>query len=172
MTGILNQSSISTIDGKNSYGKTIEAIGFDYFTGGVIDGNWKSLGYQTAAVVTIAAWSFIFSYAILFVINKIPGLHLRITAEEELKGQDHSEIGEVAYEFQSMIFGKKSGSGSRLFSFSKHELPLRLRNDKIEVDKKADMEIPVENEIKADVAEVKSVIILPNSVANHTCFFI
>lgn len=84
MTGVLHQKSISLLDGVET-------------EGGAIDGNWTKVGQQIAACVSIAAWSFFMSYAILFIINKIPGLQLRVTPDEERDGQDVSEMGESAY---------------------------------------------------------------------------
>ncbi|KAL3248821.1 hypothetical protein ABHI18_011865 [Aspergillus niger] len=45
------------------------------------------------------AYSFFGSCIILFVINLIPGLHLRIPEEEEILGVDDAEIGEFAYDY-------------------------------------------------------------------------
>lgn len=81
-TGLFHQKYISMLDG----------VGTE---GGAVDGNWKKVGQQLVACISIAAWSFIMSYAILFIINKIPGLHLRVSAEEEREGQDVSEMGEL-----------------------------------------------------------------------------
>jgi Amt family ammonium transporter len=141
MTGILHQKAIPAMDGKIT-------------NGGALDGNWISLWYQTLACVTIAAWSFFLSYAILFVINKIPGLHLRITAAEELKGQDHTEIGEAAYQFHSnnsMVFHRKSnasGVGSHVKQDGMLAAPtLRIKNDD-------NMVGDVANEVKGGYLEV------------------
>lgn len=92
MTGLLHQKSIAMLDGVET-------------EGGAIDGNWTKVGQQIAACLSIAAWSFFMSYFILFIINKIPGLQLRVSPEEERDGQDVSEMGESAYEFD-MGFGK------------------------------------------------------------------
>lgn len=42
------------------------------------------------------AYSFFGSCIILFLINLIPGLHLRISEEDEILGTDDAEIGEFA----------------------------------------------------------------------------
>jgi ammonium transporter, Amt family len=44
--------------------------------------------YQLIGSSTIAAYSFFITYAILFIINKIPGLHLRPDELEEFAGAD------------------------------------------------------------------------------------
>lgn len=43
-------------------------------------------------------WSFLMTYAILFLMNKIPGLELRVDAASARLGLDKKEIGESAYE--------------------------------------------------------------------------
>ncbi|TPX66253.1 hypothetical protein SpCBS45565_g04581 [Spizellomyces sp. 'palustris'] len=85
MTGIFAQKWIASLDG-------------GVIDGGWVDGNFKQVGYQLAGSVTIAAWSFTISYIILYVMNKIPGLHLRPTEADELIGNDLTELGEHAYE--------------------------------------------------------------------------
>ena len=69
--------------------------------GGWINGNFIQLGYQIAGTAAIAAWSFIISYILLMIINKIPGLELRASEYEETLGSDRAEMGEVAYEVVS-----------------------------------------------------------------------
>ena len=39
------------------------------------------------------------SCAILFVINIIPGLHLRASEQDEIMGMDDAEVGEFAYDY-------------------------------------------------------------------------
>jgi Amt family ammonium transporter len=58
------------------------------YAGGWWNHNWKQMGYQLAAATTCAAWSFVVSIILLFVINKIPGCHIRATEDEELLGLD------------------------------------------------------------------------------------
>jgi len=43
--------------------------------------------------------SFIRTYVILFLINLVPGLSLRVPAEEEELGLDDAELGEFAYNY-------------------------------------------------------------------------
>jgi hypothetical protein len=40
-------------------------------------------------------WAFLVSFIILYTINKIPGLHLRQSEEDETRGGDMAEMGEV-----------------------------------------------------------------------------
>ncbi|KAF1816003.1 ammonium transporter [Eremomyces bilateralis CBS 781.70] len=65
----------------------LDGVSTDY-EGGWWNRHWKQMGYQLAAAVTCAAWSFVISCILLFIINKIPGLHLRCSEEEELEGLD------------------------------------------------------------------------------------
>ncbi|KAJ3058791.1 hypothetical protein HK102_010315 [Quaeritorhiza haematococci] len=85
ITGVFAQKWVGLLDGT--------AI-----NGGWVDGNFIQVGYQLAGAVAIAAWSFIVSYLILTLINFVPGLRLRASEEDELKGGDLGEMGEVAYE--------------------------------------------------------------------------
>jgi Amt family ammonium transporter len=59
--------------------------------------HWAQVGYQFADATAGAAWSFAITYIILFVMNKIPGLSLRVDRDAELQGLDVAEIGEMAY---------------------------------------------------------------------------
>jgi len=66
---------------------------------GWIQHNWKQLYIQFAYVVACLAWSFCISALIAFIINKIPGLHLRASEEAELLGMDDDQLGEFAYDY-------------------------------------------------------------------------
>ena len=54
-------------------------------------------GKQLAAVVLVSVYSFVLSFILLKVINKIPGLHLLPSDEELAVGLDQSFHGEKAY---------------------------------------------------------------------------
>ncbi|KAJ3326595.1 hypothetical protein HDU91_004604, partial [Kappamyces sp. JEL0680] len=86
-TGLFASKAIVGLDGLSIPG------------GAFVDGNWMLLAYNLAGSVTILAYSFVGTTIILFLINYIPGFHFRPNHEEELLGGDHSEMGEVAYEF-------------------------------------------------------------------------
>lgn len=62
--------------------------------GGFLNHNYIQLGYQLADSVSGGAYSFILTTAILFIMNLIPGLHLRASEEAEILGIDDAEIGE------------------------------------------------------------------------------
>jgi Amt family ammonium transporter len=70
--------------------------GYTVIPGGWLNHNWVQLGYQLADSVTGGTYSFFGSCIILFIINLIPGLHLRVTEEAEVMGMDDAEIGEFA----------------------------------------------------------------------------
>ncbi|ROT34500.1 ammonium transporter 1 [Sodiomyces alkalinus F11] len=67
--------------------------------GGWIEGHFVQLGYQLAGTVAGVAWSFVMTCLILFVLNLIPGLSLRVSPEEEELGLDDVQCGEFAYDY-------------------------------------------------------------------------
>lgn len=66
--------------------------------GGWWERNWIQMGYQLAAATTCAAWSFGVSCILLFIINKIPGMHLRATEEDEIRGLDYKYFDDAECE--------------------------------------------------------------------------
>ena len=64
---------------------------------GLVEGNIEQLGIQAVGVGATIAYSFIVSLIILFVLDKIPGLGLRISEREEDEGLDLVSHGERAY---------------------------------------------------------------------------
>jgi len=85
LTGIFAQSEITLLD--NSLP----------IPGGWLNQNWIQVGYQLADSVTGMSYSFVVTYALLFIMDKIPGLSLRADPESEAKGLDETELGELAY---------------------------------------------------------------------------
>lgn len=69
--------------------------------GGWINGHYKQLGIQIADSVSGMSYSFLGSCVILFVINLIPGCHLRASEEDEIIGMDEADIGEFAVRLPS-----------------------------------------------------------------------
>jgi ammonium transporter, Amt family len=67
--------------------------------GGWLNHNWIQLGYQLADSVSGFAYSFFGTCIILFVMNLIPGLSLRASADEEVLGMDDAQLGEFAYDY-------------------------------------------------------------------------
>jgi Amt family ammonium transporter len=73
--------------------------GFSVISGGWLNRNWVQLGYQLADSVAGFSYSFGMTCIILFIMNFIPGLSLRVTAEEEEMGLDDGQLGEFAYDY-------------------------------------------------------------------------
>jgi hypothetical protein len=83
----------------------------DSYDGGWWDHNWIQMGYQLAAAVTCAAWSFTVTCILLFVINRIPGCHIRASEEDELRGLDFKYLHDVDEEMESKLFGGAGPGG-------------------------------------------------------------
>ena len=73
--------------------------GFTVIPGGWLNHNWIQLGYQLADCVAGFSYSFVMTCVILFLMNLVPGLSLRATAEEEEIGLDDAQLGEFAYDY-------------------------------------------------------------------------
>jgi Amt family ammonium transporter len=73
--------------------------GFSSIPGGWIEKNYVQLGYQLAGSVAGFSWSFVLTCIILFLMNLIPGLSLRVSADEEDLGLDDGQLGEFAYDY-------------------------------------------------------------------------
>ncbi|CAN3369117.1 ammonium transporter Mep2p [Diutina catenulata] len=65
--------------------------------GGWMNHHWKQLGYQLAASVSVAAWSFVVTSILLLAMDRIPFLRIRLHEDEELMGTDLAQIGEFTY---------------------------------------------------------------------------
>jgi Amt family ammonium transporter len=76
--------------------------GFSEIDGGWLNHHWIQLAYQLCDGVTGMAYSFVLSCIILFLLNFIPGLHLRASEQEEIMGMDETEIGEFAYDVSAV----------------------------------------------------------------------
>lgn len=77
-------------------------IGYDGATdhaGGWIDHNYKQLYIQIVYILATAAYSGAVTAVLCFVIDKIPGCHLRIDYNAEELGVDEDQIGEFAYDY-------------------------------------------------------------------------
>lgn len=85
LTGVFAQKSIAAVDGSE-------------IKGGWLDGNWIQVPIQLLDTLAGMVWSFCVTALILFVINKIPGLHLRADREDEKEGLDFAELGITMYE--------------------------------------------------------------------------
>ena len=73
--------------------------GFTEIDGGWLNQHWVQLAIQLADGVTGMVYSFTVSCLILFILNFIPGFHLRASENEEIMGIDETEVGEFAYDY-------------------------------------------------------------------------
>ncbi|KAF3064814.1 Ammonium transporter 1 [Daldinia childiae] len=87
LTGLFAADYIAALDG------------FTAIPGGWINHNYVQLGYQIADCVAGFSYSFVLTCVILFVLNLIPGLSLRVSAENEEIGIDDDQLGEFAYDY-------------------------------------------------------------------------
>lgn len=79
-------------------------IGLDGVNTGLINGGWlnhnyKQLYIQLAYVLAATSYAFVMSAILAYIINYIPGLHLRASEEAELLGMDDDQLGEFAYDY-------------------------------------------------------------------------
>ncbi|ORZ22130.1 ammonium transporter AmtB-like domain-containing protein, partial [Absidia repens] len=72
MTGIFAEKYIATLD------DTIIA-------GGWLNGHWVQVPFQLADATASAAWSFCVTYVILLVMDRIPGLSMRVPRENDIQ---------------------------------------------------------------------------------------
>lgn len=67
--------------------------------GGWINQHYVQLGYQLADSVAGFSYSFVLTCIILFLMNLVPGLSLRVSPAEEELGLDDGQLGEFAYDY-------------------------------------------------------------------------
>jgi Amt family ammonium transporter len=67
--------------------------------GGWIEKHYVQLGYQLAGSCAGFAWSFTLTCIILFLMNLIPGMALRVSSDDEDLGLDDVQLGEFAYDY-------------------------------------------------------------------------
>lgn len=77
----------------------LDGVNTGLFPGGWIEHEWKQLYIQFAYIVAASAYAFGVSALLAFLIDKIPGLHLRASEEAELLGMDDDQLGEFAYDY-------------------------------------------------------------------------
>jgi len=77
----------------------LDGVNTGLINGGWVNHNWKQLYVQFAYICAAAAWAFVVSAIIAYLINKVPGLHLRASEEAELMGMDEDQMGEFAYDY-------------------------------------------------------------------------
>jgi len=75
--------------------------GATVISGGWMNHHYVQLGYQLAGATATLIWSFGISCIILFTMNHIPYLKLRMSLEDEVTGTDEIEIGEIGYDWEA-----------------------------------------------------------------------
>jgi len=78
-----------------NYVPAMDGVSGASYAGGWWNRNFKQVGYQLAAATACASWAFVVSCILLFIINKIPGCHIRATEEDEVRGLDHKYFMDV-----------------------------------------------------------------------------
>ena len=84
--GLFADSAIIALDGVNTSAR-----------GGWLDHNWKQLYVQLAYVVACTAYAFVVTALIAAGLNRVPGLYLRASVEDEMLGMDDTEVGLLSY---------------------------------------------------------------------------
>ncbi|KAK3949859.1 ammonium transporter family-domain-containing protein [Pseudoneurospora amorphoporcata] len=73
----------------------LDGVSGSSYTGRWWSRNFRQLGRQFAGATTAAAWPFVISRILLFIIHKIPGLHLRASEDSEIRGLDIKYLEDV-----------------------------------------------------------------------------
>ncbi|KNA94325.1 ammonium permease [Fusarium oxysporum f. sp. lycopersici 4287] len=91
--------------------------GYSRIKGGWVERHWAQMGYQLADSICGGLYSFVVTCIILFLMNLIPGLRLRVDSDAEVQGIDDAEIGEFAYDYveltREVVSDIDNESGSR-----------------------------------------------------------
>jgi len=82
LTGIFAQNAIASTDGASD------------IAGGALDGHWVQIGYQIADSVAVTAYAFAVTYALVALVDCIPGLQVLATDDAIIEGMDAAEMGE------------------------------------------------------------------------------
>ncbi|KAG7881168.1 hypothetical protein KL938_003298 [Ogataea parapolymorpha] len=80
--------------------------------GGWIYHHWKQMGYQFAGWISITVWSFVATYAICFLVDKIPGCKLKGIEEAEEMGMDFYEMAEYDGGLEEYVRDRKDSGVS------------------------------------------------------------
>lgn len=94
-----------------------KTYGLGAIEGGWLDGNWEQMLHQLADTAAGLGWSFGVTFLILFIMNKIPGLSLRVDSETERVGIDLGEHGVSCYEHVEEIRVQSRNSTDGLFQY-------------------------------------------------------
>ncbi|KAJ3336725.1 hypothetical protein HDU93_002308 [Gonapodya sp. JEL0774] len=99
LTGVFAQRSIKAMNLYPNIGSVNQACLDTLPALGWLDGNWIQVAKQLAGASAGAAWSFLVTYAIVSIMQKIPGLQLRVSQWTEVLGSDQGEMGEMSYDY-------------------------------------------------------------------------
>lgn len=77
----------------------LDGVNTGIIQGGWLDHNWRQFYVQLAYICAATGWSFVVSLLLAYLVNIIPGLHLRASEEAELLGMDDDQLGEFAYDY-------------------------------------------------------------------------
>ncbi|EAA32441.1 hypothetical protein GE21DRAFT_7486 [Neurospora crassa] len=91
LTGIFAADYIAALDGVS--------IGDSAIAGGWVNHHYIQLAYQLADSVAGFSYSFVMTCVILFLLNLVPGLSLRVDHHQEDIGLDDDQLGEFAYDY-------------------------------------------------------------------------
>jgi len=83
LTGIFADSAISALDGST-------------LAPGAWNGNGIQVGKQFAEITSISAYSFVVTCILLLILKYIPGMHLRVSEEAEMRGLDLDQFFDEA----------------------------------------------------------------------------
>ncbi len=86
LTGLFSADYIAALDGATE------------IDGGWLNHHYKQLGYQLAAATSTLLWSFVVSSIILYIMDRIPFLKLRLDENDEQLGTDLVQIGEFTFQ--------------------------------------------------------------------------
>lgn len=95
LTGIFADSAISALDGS-----TLAPGGWN--------GNGIQVGKQFAEITAISSYSFVVTCALLFILKYVPGMHLRVSEDAEMRGLDLDQFfDEQIGESEWSVFGRE-----------------------------------------------------------------
>ncbi|KAJ3076279.1 hypothetical protein HDU98_004578 [Podochytrium sp. JEL0797] len=81
LTGLFAQHVVTDVDAPGS-------------TSGWVDGVWIQIPVQMAAVAAVGAWASVWTVVLILFLERVCGLKMRCTTEEEIEGLDIAEIKE------------------------------------------------------------------------------
>lgn len=109
LTGIFAQKAVAAVDGTK-------------IAGGWLDGHWEQLWHQLVDTLAGAAWAFVVTIIIVYILDKIPGLSLRVSPEVEDSGIDEAELGEPMYLFVDELERRQAELDLKLAKYGGQEV--------------------------------------------------